>query len=402
MSRNTRAVRRITAIGGIALGVIAAVLPALRADAAVTATRISGADRYATSAAISAAAFDPLVDVVYIATGVNFPDALAGAPAAAQAGGPVLLVPQGALPASTKTELDRLDPGEIVVIGGTGAVSDAVKTELESHTDGPVSRVSGGDRYATAAAVSADAFPAGAETVFVATGANFPDALSGGPGVINAEDGEGPLLLVEAGSIPAATATELQRLSAKQVVVLGGTGAVSDAVKTQLEGYSDDPVERVSGADRFATAVAVSMATFDAADVVFLATGRNFPDALSGGSPAGLTPGPMLLSEPTCIPPAVNAEITRLDPESLVVLGGESALSAAVMSRTVCQPPATTSSISVPTPPTGGFVTPGAYCTPAGMPGVTSTGGPMTCATYDCNNVAYDQPRWRTTSCTPS
>ncbi len=400
MSRNTRSARRMTAIGGIAVGVIAALVPALRADAAVTATRIAGADRYATSAAISAASFDPLVDVVYIATGVNFPDALAGAPAAALFGGPVLLVPQGALPASIKTELERLDPADILVIGGTGAVSDAVKTELESYTDGTVSRLQGADRYATAAAVSADAFPLGAETVFVATGHNFPDALSGGPGVVNADDGEGPLLLVEPGSIPASTVTELQRLSAKQVVVLGGTAAVSDTVKTQLESYSDDPVVRVSGADRFATAVAVSVSTFDAADVVYLATGRNFPDALSGGAPAGLAPGPMLLSEPTCIPPAVNDEITRLDPDSLIVLGGESALSAAVMSRTVCQPPATTSSISIPTPPTGGFVTPGAFCSPAGATGFSSQGVPMTCSTQSCTGTPYDQPHWRQTFCT--
>ncbi len=67
--------------------------------------RLSGADRYATAAAVSAASFSPGVPVAYVATGANFPDALAAGAAAAERGGPVLLVTGSAIPASTAAEL---------------------------------------------------------------------------------------------------------------------------------------------------------------------------------------------------------------------------------------------------------------------------------------------------------
>src|SRR5205814_618389 len=85
------------------------------------ASRVAGADRYDTAAAISAQAFNPLVPVVYVGTGATFPDALAGAAAGAFRGGPVLLVQRDAIPSQTSLELRRL-----VLLGGPGAVSGAV------------------------------------------------------------------------------------------------------------------------------------------------------------------------------------------------------------------------------------------------------------------------------------
>ncbi|MEO8247619.1 MAG: glycosyl hydrolase family 18 protein, partial [Chloroflexota bacterium] len=83
--------------------------------------RVSGTDRYATAAAVSASAYGPGVPIVYIATGASFPDALAGGPVAGRDGGPVLLTWRDQLPGVTRTELERLQPSRIVVLGGTGA-----------------------------------------------------------------------------------------------------------------------------------------------------------------------------------------------------------------------------------------------------------------------------------------
>src|SRR5687768_2820966 len=91
MTEAERKGRMLRLAAAIAVGLVAALLPLLRADAVPTASRIEGADRYATAAAVSANAFAPGVDVAYVVTGTNFPDALAGAPAAAHEGGPVLL-----------------------------------------------------------------------------------------------------------------------------------------------------------------------------------------------------------------------------------------------------------------------------------------------------------------------
>ncbi len=101
-------------------------------------TRLAGATRFSTAAAISAATFAPGADVAYIANAYNFPDALAGAAAAGTIKGPVLLVSAtGAINASTAAELTRLQPANIIVLGGTGAVSDAVLQGLTPYMTGP-------------------------------------------------------------------------------------------------------------------------------------------------------------------------------------------------------------------------------------------------------------------------
>jgi putative cell wall-binding protein len=135
-------------------GVLAALLPAPGASAAgYRVERLAGDDRYETAAAVSAAHFAPGVPVTYVATGTQFPDALAGGAAAADAGGPVLLVARDAVPEATATELDRLAPARIVLLGGPNAVSEQVRVRLQEHTSGEVVRLSGPDRYATAAEV---------------------------------------------------------------------------------------------------------------------------------------------------------------------------------------------------------------------------------------------------------
>ncbi|MEO8468971.1 MAG: Ig-like domain-containing protein, partial [Chloroflexota bacterium] len=116
-------------------------------------TRLAGASRYETAAAISAASFAANVPVAYVATGLSFPDALAGAAVAGWAGGPVLLVPGTSIPTAIANELTRLNPGRIVVLGGTGVVSDGVKAALGAYTSGLVTRLAGASRYETAAAI---------------------------------------------------------------------------------------------------------------------------------------------------------------------------------------------------------------------------------------------------------
>jgi putative cell wall-binding protein len=192
--------------------------------------RLAGADRFATAAAISSAAFAPGVDTAFIATGANFPDALAGAPASAALGGPLLLVTATSTPAATRTELGRLKPKRIVILGGTAVVSATVAGQLDAYTTGPVSRWSGADRYATAAAIATQAFPS-AGSVFVANGLNFPDALAGGPsaGAFGA-----PLVLTAPGSLPTASRQQLTRLKPVRVFILGGPSVVSVTVVSQV------------------------------------------------------------------------------------------------------------------------------------------------------------------------
>ena len=291
-------------------------------------TRLFGGDLYATTAAISAASFGPGAPVAYVATGIDFPDALAGAALAGSWDGPILLVQLDAIPPATAVELVRLRPQRIVVLGGAGVVSDVVMSGLAPYTSGTVTRLAGRDRYATAATMSAANFAPGVPVAYVATGLNFPDALTGAA-VAGSENG--PILLVLATGIPAATAAELDRLRPARIVVLGGTGVISDEVATSLASYTSGTVTRLAGRDRYATAAAISASKFaPGIPVVYIATGLDFPDALAGAAVAGSRDAPILLVAANAIPSATAAELTRLHPARVVLLGATSSVSEAV------------------------------------------------------------------------
>ena len=293
--------------------------------------RQAGAGRFETSAAISSASFAPGVAVAYIASGLNFPDALSGASVAGTGNAPILLVEAGSIPGAIQSELLRLKPQRIVLLGGTSVIANSVQRALDSYTAGTVTRLSGADRFATSAAISAKNFTAGVAVAYVANGLNFPDALSGAAAA-GADDA--PVLLVNGTSIPSAIQTELDRLQPDRIVVLGGTAVISTGVATALAAYTNGGVSRLSGSDRFATSAQISRTSFPAnVDVVYVANALNFPDALSGAAVAGSRNAPVLLVNPDSIPAVIQAELNRLNAVHIVVLGGTSVINNAVQAQ---------------------------------------------------------------------
>lgn len=315
-------------IASIAISVSAT--PAAGTAAAVD--RHAGADRYATAAAISAATFAPGVQVAFIATGSDFPDSLAGGSPAGRLKAPILLTPRGDLPAATRTELIRVAPRSIVILGGTTAISSNVEAALRTLTAGTVQRIAGRDRFATAAAISARYFAVGAPVAYVATGRSFPDALSAGAAAGRIG---GPVLLVQPGGIPAPIASELARLRPGRIVVVGGTAVVSDAVVAALRSFTSGGVTRQAGANRYATAAAISAAAFprDGRRRAFLASGDGFADAVAGVPAAIAGGGPLLLTTRTSLPVPSAAELRRLDPSRVTLLGGEAVLGSGLVAQ---------------------------------------------------------------------
>jgi len=194
-------------------------------------------------------------------------------------------------------------------------------------------RIFGADRYETAVEVSQRFFDEGADTVFIATGAGFADALSAAP----AAAGEGaPLLLTRPTALPATVAAELERLSPVTVVIVGGTGAVSTAVENAIRGLSFAPtVQRVSGADRYATSRAIADEFFPTAANAFIATGRNFPDALAAGPAAAELGGPVILvpGNATAVDAATLALLSSLSTETVYVAGGTGVVSQSIANQ---------------------------------------------------------------------
>lgn len=288
-----------------------------------TTQRIAGGERYSTAEEI-AARYPSGADTVYVATGLDYPDALAGAARAGSQEAPVLLTQQGRLPGATVRALEHLEATDIVVLGGTESISNDVVTDLGVYASGSVTRTEGANRYETAAAI-AETYDAGLDTVYVATGQDYPDALSV---TALAAVQEAPILLTTPGNLPGATRSALERLEPEQIVVVGGTTAVSGAVFDQLKDYAPTPgaVSRLAGDNRYETSRAVAEEFPSGADVGFVATGIDFPDALSGAALAGRFSGPVVLTNTTSLPSAARGALTHVAPERIVVLGGDSAV----------------------------------------------------------------------------
>jgi putative cell wall-binding protein len=213
---------RIVVLGGTG-AVSAAIAAELQEYTDGTVTRIAGHDRYETAARVALSAFAAPVPEALVATGQGFADALAGGGAGATTGSPVLLVDPDTVPPSTAQALRELQPRTIAVLGGTSAVSDNVLEQLEAYATGGVARLAGRDRFDTAARISRRFWRGTADTVYLATGMNFPDALAGVPAA--ARD-QAPLLLTQRDCMPEVTREEVRRLDPSQVVVLGGESAV--------------------------------------------------------------------------------------------------------------------------------------------------------------------------------
>jgi len=196
--------------------------------------RISGTNRYKTAVALSQFEFTIGASTVYVVSGDNFPDALAAGAVAGRDSNPILLTRStGHLNSDTAAEIRRLDPDNVVILGGDKAVSSTAQRDLEQIVGKRnVSRVNGANRYETALKLSASEYrPSTTDTVYLASGENFPDALAGG---VEAAILRGPMLLTKGSRLSDGVADEIIRLKPDRVVTLGGTGAVSTTAQDQV------------------------------------------------------------------------------------------------------------------------------------------------------------------------
>lgn len=206
-------------------------------------------------------------------------------------------------------------PAESVL--GTNAADEAV----------PLHRVAGVDRYETAAKVS-ERWEPGVPVAYVVSGENFPDALSGGAWAASLG---APVLLTRQPQLPAVTAQALARLKPQRMVVVGGESSVSESVVTTLKGLAvTGQVSRIAGADRYITAASVAGQYSAGLDRVVLASGQEYPDALSGAALAGHESVPLLLTRRDRLDAATIAQLQRIRPNEVLVLGGTSRVSQSV------------------------------------------------------------------------
>lgn len=294
--------------------------------------RLWGFSRFETAVEISREAWeDNEPRDVFVARADDFPDALAGA---SLSSGPILLVPsgpKGSVPSIVLEEIERLAPDQVIGLGGKEAVQTHILKKAADAAGAEPTRLAGSNRFATAVEIAQYGFPSQFEdvdvdTAYVATGADYPDALAAGA----LEDG--PILLVPSdGDLPQATSDYLSEETPEKVVAIGGTAAVSNSMLGQAaDAAGGAAMQRLSGSNRIETALAVSQHAFDFETMsVVLARADDFPDALA----ASTMGHPILLTHTDTLPKSVSDEIDRLDPWTVIAVGGQAAVSDDVLEK---------------------------------------------------------------------
>ncbi|WP_335871112.1 cell wall-binding repeat-containing protein [Bacillus sp. 2205SS5-2] len=278
--------------------------------------RIAGENRHETAIEISNVGWPDGAHTVVLARDNTFPDALAGAPLAYQEDAPILLNPKDELHNAVREQIQYLEAENVIILGGTSAIS--LKVEQELRNSGlNVMRIGGKSRYETAALI-ADQLDTYDEAI-IAYGGNFPDALSIAP--YAAHNGI-PILLTEKDHLPNETATALK--SVHQTVLVGGSAAISENVEKQL--FQKNPT-RIAGKDRFETSVNIASELKIPIDMVSIATGENFADALTGSVLAAKYYQPIILVKKNEIPAPVRNYLMEKDSLFYTILGGDAAVS---------------------------------------------------------------------------
>ena len=277
--------------------------------------RIYGQTSHGTAVEISKAGWSSS-NVVLLARDDHFSDALSGVPLAysyinnpmTNTPVPILLTNPDNLSPESLAEMRRLGTRVAVVLGGPGAISERVLSQLRENGIAP-DRIWQNSSYGTAADVARRmrfyALSFGAQppsTAIIATGENFQDALAvSSPAAAN----NMPVLLTKRDQLPAETVEVLQDLGIRKAIIVGGQAVISDNVKQELEGRGIQVLARFAGNDQYETARKIAMEgngyfRFTYPGEVFLVRGDHFSDGLAGGALASRrNPAPIILVEPT-------------------------------------------------------------------------------------------------------
>lgn len=317
---------------GAANGPLPTVVSWRPSNPAAETTRIGGANRYEVAASTAVEFYDKATtNAVVLAGGTAYADALAGGPLAVANNGPSLLTPSSGLNSATEYALKTvLATGRTVyILGGTASVSTAVENRVKSLGYTPV-RLGGASRFDVAVNVAKelDRLRGGAKptAAFVSSGSAFADALVAGP---PASLYDAPVLLSNGPTLPAVTKSYLDGLPAQaEIFAIGGSGAASV--------ITDPRTEVVSGASRYEVAGNVAQRFFTGWYVLAVADGRNWPDAVSGGTLMGWLGQPILLTSGTSTLPAPTQQQALQTRESLdyvMAFGGTASVPAGALTN---------------------------------------------------------------------
>ncbi|WP_425806451.1 cell wall-binding repeat-containing protein [Desulfitobacterium sp. Sab5] len=284
------------------------------ANATTTSSRLAGNDRYLTAIAVSQSGWPDGAATVVFTTGENYPDALSAAPLAGKYNAPLLLVGSSGLSPETLSELKRLNAKKAYLVGGTGVIPKSVESQLSLAGISMV-RLAGNDRYDTALAVAR--VVGTSQGIFVTSGQEFADALSVAP----IASGKGmPILLAPEQDLTSNEKTFLAKSKLKRTIIVGGEAEVPMSIQNQLPAP-----ERIDGADAYERNVALLKYFGDSINLAttYVATGEDFPDALSAAALAQKDKNALVLVKGNQIPSTTKTYLAQKVIGQIQVFGGE-------------------------------------------------------------------------------
>ena len=305
--------------------------------------RIGGIDRVATGIASSRVLFtEGAARTAVIAGSQAFPDALAATPLAGRLGGPLLMTRASGLESRVAAELVRaVQPGATVhLVGGPAVLGSAVEKAVAAKGFRVV-RLAGIDRFETAVRIARhlDANDPRPETwpnspVLMADGTGFADALVAGPA---ASHWFGTVVLSNGSRLPAVTRAYLQGAMQQEPPYDRWLNAVGGAAVKAVESdaLTRGKVNWVAGADRYQTAEYVARTFFFAPSVAGMADGRNWPDAVTGGTAMAHLGMPLMLVNGSTAPTPSQSwwRLTRSATDAVVAFGSAAVVPDAPVNR---------------------------------------------------------------------
>lgn len=275
---------------------------------------IFGKDRYQTAVEVSKKTFDK-ADTVILASGKNFPDALAASTYAGIAKAPILLTSDSAITPEVVKEIERLGANKVVVVGGTSLIPERLLKVLKDKGI-TVERISGKDRYETAIKLF-NSKVTDKENIIIANGENFADALSIAPyaGI------KGYGIILTTGK----TIDKSVLKDAKNVTIVGGTSSVSVELEKELKDMELD-VTRVKGSDRYETSLEIAKKFFGDVKFAVVSNGQDFPDSLTGSVIGINKNAPMLLVKNNEINKDIVKFLEEKDIEEITIVGGSTSV----------------------------------------------------------------------------
>lgn len=330
-------VKKLSKVLGVALcifGVASSYKVFAQSSKYYNVTRIFGESRYETSANISEAFESKEVKSVIIANGSFFPDSLAGSVLSKKLNAPILLASNGTSydDWSVESYIYRHLPkdGTIYILGGEASISSDYLNRFYKQGYKNFKRLGGTNRFGTNSAIVDEMNVQTGTPVVLVNGLNFPDALS--ISSIAASKGY-PILMNMSDAIPDEILQKLTSIKPSKVYMIGGTTALSDNIKTEVENtlsyINDQDIVRISGDNRFETSINVcSYFKLDSQSVV-ISNGLNFPDALSGSALAAKLNSPILLTDGRNIAKQKDY-IDSTSYSNVIILGGESSVNSTI------------------------------------------------------------------------